>query len=339
MYESFFGLRKNPFIMSPDPGFLFLTESHREALAGLTYALTARKGFVVLTGDAGTGKTTLLSTILASMPSQRVRFSFVLNPTLTPAEFLELTLLDFGISDVPASKAKRLMRLQQFLVDTHACGKIAVLIVDEAHKLSPEVLEEVRLLTNFETPAGKMLQIVLAGQSELSEVLNRPDLRQLKQRIAVRLNIDPLSDTEVDCYMRHRWTKAEAATQLPFGAEAIRRIARWSHGIPRVVNSICDNALLLAFSSGTTQIGADHVLEVVADLDLADRPSGNGKGSGPKPALPPVSSPVSSPNELRIPAPLPRPPEATPFRTLERYAPATKPSLLARWAGKLGLVQ
>src|SRR5712692_4186238 len=139
MYEQFFGLQKNPFIMAPDPAFLFLTAPHREALAGLSYAILARKGFVVLTGEAGTGKTTLLSAVLSSTPPSRAHFSLVLNPSLTPAEFLEMVLLDFGILEIPASKAQRLVKLQQFLVQAHAEGKVAVLVVDEAQKLSPEV--------------------------------------------------------------------------------------------------------------------------------------------------------------------------------------------------------
>ena len=330
MYEQFFGLPKNPFVMSPDPAFLFLTAAHREALAGLTYAITARKGFVVLTGEAGTGKTTLLSTILHSMPPSRAHFSFVLNPTLTPAEFLELVLLDFGVPEVPASKAQRLIKLQQLLVQAHDQGKAAVLIIDEAHKLGPDVLEEIRLLANFETPAGKLLQIVMAGQSELSEILNRPDLRQLKQRVAVRLAISPLSAPEVERYIRHRWTKAEASKELPFGPEAISRIALWSRGIPRVVNAICDNALLLAFGEGADRIGAVHILEVVSDLDLLDRANGNGKGGATAAKTAPVNT------ELRIPAPIAKPTDWMPIRTLERYLPrAPRTSLLKRWAGKL----
>src|SRR5712692_6164077 len=143
MYYQFFGLRTEPFSMTPDPAFLFLTAAHREALAGLTYSILSRKGFVVLTGDAGTGKTTLLTRIFQSIPTSRVRFSVVLNPTLTPSEFLELALLDFGMTDIPASKAQRLTLLQQFLIDAHKRNQVVVLVVDEAHKLSPEVLEEI----------------------------------------------------------------------------------------------------------------------------------------------------------------------------------------------------
>src|ERR1017187_3741288 len=192
MYCKFFGLDKKPFNMTPDPAFLFLTAQHREALVGLTYSILERKGFVVLTGDAGTGKTTLLTRVLQHMPETKVQSSVILNPTLTPAEFLELALLDFGIPEVPASKAQRLVKMQKLLLEGHREGRISTLVIDEAHKLSLDVLEEVRLLGNFEQDDQKLLQILLVGQSELSDLLERSDLRQLKQRIALRFTIEPL---------------------------------------------------------------------------------------------------------------------------------------------------
>src|SRR5262245_24219391 len=207
MYEAHFGLKSNPFGMTPDSGTLFWTVAHREAIAGLTYAVMGRKGFVVLTGPAGTGKTTLLRKLLDSAPVA-MRTSFVYNPTLTPSEFLELALTDFDMPPVFMNKAQRLLRLEQFLLSMYREGKVVVLIIDEAHKLSPELLEEVRLLTNFETAKEKLLQIVLAGQPELNGVLNREDLWQLKQRIAVRLQIRPLSESDIHQYLSFRWIKA-----------------------------------------------------------------------------------------------------------------------------------
>jgi general secretion pathway protein A len=168
MYHAFFGLQRDAFSMTPDPSFLFFTNKHREALAGLLFAVSSRKGFLVLTGDAGTGKTTLLSRIMRSMPPEKAHFSFVLNPTLTGPEFLEMILLDFGVEKVPESKSQRLMLLQQMLLRSHNDGKTSVLIIDEAHKLPAELLEEIRLLTNFETAEHKLLQIILAGQTELT---------------------------------------------------------------------------------------------------------------------------------------------------------------------------
>src|SRR5450759_2733445 len=258
MYEQFFGLERHPFNMTPDPGVLFLTAQHREALAGLTYAILARKGFVVLTGDAGTGKTTLLTRVLQHLPAQRIRSSVILNSTLSPAEFLEMAMLDFGLTDIPQSKAQRIFKLQQFLLSGYAAGQISALVVDEAHKLSPEVLEEIRLLGNFEFSDQKLLQIVLVGQPELAQTLNRPDLRQFKQRIAVRLTISPLSRGEVHGYVEHRWKQAGGAT-VPFDAEALEGIERWSGGLPRLINAICDNALLAAYGEGADTVRTEHV--------------------------------------------------------------------------------
>jgi len=272
MYHRFFGLSKDPFGMTPDPAFLFLTAEHREALASITYSILSRKGFVVLTGDAGTGKTTLLGRIFQSIPSTRARFSVVLNPTLTPIEFLEVAMLDFGIANIPPSKAKRLTLLEQFLIDSFHKHELSVLVVDEAHKLQPEVLEEIRLLSNVERPEAKLLQVVLAGQTELGDVLNRHDLRQLKQRIAFRLAIHPLSRGEVAQYIHHRWQKAGSAKPHPFQPEAVARIAQCSRGIPRLVNVLCDNALMTAYGENRATIGPAQIGKVARDLDLLDGP-------------------------------------------------------------------
>src|SRR5271154_7177559 len=220
MYAQYYGLRKSPFSLTPDPTFLFLTDQHRDALVGLTYAITQRKGYVTLTGEVGTGKTTLLARGLQFLPPSKLQFSLIMNPTLTPSEFLELALLDFGIQDIPSSKARRIWALQNLLLQAEAQGKVSALIVDEAHKLSPEVLEEIRLLGNFEAADRKTLQIVLAGQPELDVALRRTDLRQLKQRIAMRLLIRPLQAEDVSKYIRHRWLRAGGA-EPPFTPEAL----------------------------------------------------------------------------------------------------------------------
>jgi general secretion pathway protein A len=287
MHHQFFGLTKDPFSMTPDPAFLFLTLPHREALAGVMYAVLHREGFVVLTGDAGTGKTTLLSRVLEYLPKSQVQFSMILNPTLTPAEFLEMALLDFGVTNIPASKTQRLILLQRFLLDTYRNQKIAVLIVDEAHKLPAEVLEEIRLLSNFELPEAKLLQIVLAGQTELGAVLNREDMRQLKQRITVRLTIPRLSQVGVEHYIKHRWETAGANGAPPFQAEALTRIAEYSRGIPRVINAVCGNALMVAYAENSKVVGAMHIDEVAGDLDL----------------LGPTGKPVSAARDRRTGAP------------------------------------
>lgn len=270
MYKDFFGLQKLPFNLTPDPAFLFLPSKHREALAGLTYAVLERKGFVVLTGDAGTGKTTLINSVFNRLPAERVESSIMLNPTLSASEFLESVLLDFDIPDVPASKAQRLWKLQEFLARTHQQNRLAVLVIDEAHKLSLEVLEEIRLLGNFESAADKYLQILLLGQSELDDLLNRQDLRQLKQRIALRLYIDRLTPSEVQQYIRFRWAKGGAREAPPFTADAIAGIIQWSQGIPRLINSIADTALLMAFGDESPLVGLNYVRAAATNLALAD---------------------------------------------------------------------
>jgi general secretion pathway protein A len=267
MYNRSFGVSKNPFSMTPDPAFLFLTAQHREALVGLTYAILQRKGFVVLTGEAGTGKTTLLARVLQFMPASKVQSSVIMNPTLTSSEFLELALLDFGVTNVPSSKAQRLWALQNLLLKAREEGRVSALIIDEAHKLSWELLEEIRLLGNFEEADEKFLQIVLIGQDELDQALNREDLRQLKQRIAVRLSIAPLASPEVDQYIRYRWLKA-GGSHPPFSSEAVRIIADASQGIPRLINGLCDNALALAFGEGTSAVEVRHVQASAVDLHL-----------------------------------------------------------------------
>ena len=335
MYNQPFGLRKNPFNMTPDPAFLLMTAQHREALVGLTYAILQRKGFVVLTGEAGTGKTTLLVRVLQFLPANRLQFSVILNPTLTPSEFLEMVLLDFGIADVPSSKAQRLWKLQNLLLDGQTKGKVSALIVDEAHKLSPEVLEEIRLLGNFEQVEQKLLQIVLVGQGELDENLNRDDLRQLKQRIALRLSIGPLAAAEVGQYIRYRWSVAGGA-QPPFTPGAIDLVGEISRGIPRLINSVCENALTFAFSEGRTEVDRPHVEAAAIDLKLREAPlvpveppqPMNGMDDGNfKPAIP-VLLVAETDQDLE---------DGDDVPTLSNYnGSAAKPSLWNRWIGRLG---
>jgi general secretion pathway protein A len=323
MYNDFFGLRKDPFHLTPDPEFLYLTAQHREALAGLTYAILGRKGFVVLTGDAGTGKTTLLTRVLEHLPVSRIQSSVIVNPTLTPAEFLEAALMDFGLHDIPASKAQRIGLLQSFLWKGHKEGKISALIVDEAHKLSPEVLEEIRLLGNFESANQKLLQILLVGQSELDDQLNRESLRQFKQRISLRLTIEPLSGADVEQYIRYRWMKAGGG-QAPFSAGAIAGIGQASQGIPRVVNVLCDNALMYACGEGSASVELRHVLDVCRELQF-ELPLPRMVAAAPAPA--PAVAPFRA--------------EPLAMQTLERYGTRHEAlgSRLARLVGKLRFVQ
>ena len=318
MYKEFFGLEKLPFNLTPDPSFLFLPPKHREALTGLTYGVMERKGFVVLSGDAGTGKTTLINSVLSHLPADRVESSIILNPTLTAAEFLESVLLDFEITDMQASKAQRLWKFQDFLARTHRENRYAVLIIDEAHKLSPEVLEEIRLLGNYESASEKFLQILLLGQSEIDELLERRDLRQFKQRIALRLSIDPLTAAEIREYMCFRWIRAGAKQVLPFSADAVEGVVHWSQGIPRQINSICDSALLMAFAEGSPRIVLDNVRAAAANLGLAEAVVVEATNGTPQLAL----LPDQANNELAMP-------------TLARYGhPGTNSSLLGRLSEK-----
>lgn len=297
---------------------LFMTEQHREALAGLTYAILDRKGFVALSGMAGAGKTTLLSWVLRKLPTSRIQSSVILNPTLTPSEFLELVMLDFGIPDIPTSKALRVVILQKFLLKAHREGKISVLIVDEAHKLSPEVLEEIRLLGNFEWEE-KLLQVVLIGQSELDQVLSQPELWQLKQRISVRLSLKPLGASEVGTYIEHRWRAAGGQEAAPFSSEAVVNVAKWSRGIPRLINSICDNALVEAFAATSRSVSPDHVRMAADGLLLIDKPVARLPVPVPPPERPVVPKIVRPIN----------------LATLDRYAaPAPKQSVFAWWTRK-----
>jgi len=325
MYTEFYGLAKKPFNMTPDPAFLFLTAQHREALAGLSYAILERKGFLVLSGMAGSGKTTLLAWILERLPCDSVQTSVILNPLLTREEFLELAMLDFGLTNIPASKAQRLWMLQKFLLQGKKEGRVSVLIVDEAHKLSVELLEEIRLLGNLEYGDEKLIQILLIGQSELDELMDRQELWQLKQRVSVRLAIGPLSVDSVDKYVHHRW-KTAGGGDSPFDSEAIANIRKWSKGIPRLINSLCDNALMLAFADESRRVGVAYVDAAAKDLQLIGKPAEPAKPPAPAVAVPrpPLSAaaPVAAPKTSSPAAPANgASPAAHPGakKTIERY--------------------
>lgn len=322
MYESSFGLRKNPFALTPDPSLLFTTASYREALAGITYAILKRKGFVILSGEAGTGKTTLLNSIVATM-SGRAVFARIVNPTLSASEFFELLLIEFGITGVSSSKAQRLVQLREFLTRRDAEGRAAVLVIDEAQTLTPTLLEEIRLLTNFETGSAKLLQVILSGQTEFLSMIDRHDLRQLKQRVAVRVHLAPLRPLEVEQYIAYRWMRSGGAA-IPFTEDALRAVAEGSHGIPRLVNSICDSALMLAYGAVSERVEMHHVVEVLRDLGMI-----KAAVRAPAPANPPdTGSPEPS-----VAPPVERQREAV----IELAEPPAKPSVSRRLAGKLGL--
>ena len=270
MYKEFYGLRDIPFSLTPDPRFLYFTASHREVMANLHYGIQHGKGLIAATGEVGTGKTTMLRAMLARL-DRSVLTCYIFNPGLTVSEFYHYIATSFGITQY-ASKSDLLMKLGRLLMTRHARGLRSVLIVDEAQGLSNELLEEVRLLLNFETYTEKQLQIILAGQPELRQVLNDPSLRQLKQRISLRCEIKPLRADEVSVYIRARLKTAGAARLDLFSQDAVALIYRASEGVPRLINNICDNSLLNGFAVGAKQINQQIVAEVVEELDLI-RPS------------------------------------------------------------------
>ena len=329
MYTEFYNLARKPFNMTPDPAYLFLTNQYREALAGLSYAIVERKGFLVLSGVAGCGKTTLLAWALGRLPCEQVQSSVILNPMLKAEEFLEMVMLDFGITDIPDSKARRLWMLQNFLVQGDRDGKINVLIVDEAHKLSVELLEEIRLLGNLEHGADKLLQIFLVGQPELDDLLNRADLWQFKQRINVRLGLDMLSAEEVEHYIQHRWKVAGGTLPAPFAPAALAAVAKRSIGVPRLVNAVCDNALILAYADQSGAVSEEHVEAAARDLRLMPN------APAPVAVKPPAAYPVApSANGTAAVVQPPTAPKADIF-VPPAFATEKKP-LFKRWASLLG---
>jgi general secretion pathway protein A len=267
MYTSFFGLQEKPFAITPDPRYLYLSERHAEALAHLLYGINEAGGFIQLTGEVGTGKTTVIRSLLEQLPGH-AEVALILNPRITPGEFL-LTICEELHLPVPAdsrASTKALMDLLgHYLLEAHARGRRVVLIVDEAQNLSFETLEQVRLLTNLETATTKLLQIILIGQEELRSLLEQPDLRQLAQRITGRYHLSPLSRAESAGYVKHRMRVA-GATAEAFTPAALREVHRLSNGIPRVINVISDRALLGAFTREEHRVGASFIRQAAAEV-------------------------------------------------------------------------
>ncbi|MGA7292048.1 MAG: AAA family ATPase [Terriglobales bacterium] len=282
MYKSFYNLQRNPFEITPDPSFLFPTKRHNEALASLYYGVTAHRGFVVLTGEVGTGKTLILRSLLGLLQRRDVAFALIFNPTLSPLEFMRYIALDFGLQVAGKAKDELIHVLNGFLLQRYQRGLTTILVVDEAHLLSEEILEEIRLLTNLETSQQKLLQIVLAGQPELDQKLDSHELRQLKQRVALRCHLDALSLNETREYMTRRLRIAGAsAPGEVFTALAIESVFRHSRGIPRLINTICENALLSGYAKQALTITPEIVEGVARDLRLGlivVDPKSNGGG-------------------------------------------------------------
>ncbi len=269
MYKRFYNLQRNPFDITPDPTFLFPTTKHNEALAALYYGVKRRKGFVVLTGEVGTGKTVLVRCLLQILQRANVAFAYVFNPRLSAMEFLQYVVGDLRIPTAGKSKSDLLLDLSGYLIGRHQKGRTTVLIIDEAHHLSPDVLEEVRLLTNLETGQAKLLQILLVGQQELDEKLDSVDLRQLKQRIALRSHLSALDLDETRGYVYRRMQIAGSPNPAEtFPMEAIMELHRQSRGYPRLINTLCENALIQGYARQLRSISPEIVEEIAADFRL-----------------------------------------------------------------------
>ena len=266
MYRKFYGLSEKPFEITPDPRFLYLSENHKEALAHLTYAVRERKGFTVITGEVGTGKTTLIQTLLSRLDGN-TRTAYLFNPKLGSTDFLHYICEDLGLKGQKRSKGQYIATLHNFLMSCYARNENVILIIDEAQNLDPHLLEEVRLLTNLETPKSKLLQVILMGQPELDHTLNRPEFRQLKQRVSLRYHMQPLDKEETTQYIKKRMRMAGAFDNDIFTPKAVKEIYDYSKGIPRLINIVCDNALLTGYAADQKVIGKNIVREVINHLD------------------------------------------------------------------------
>ncbi|HEV8711647.1 MAG TPA: AAA family ATPase [Candidatus Binatia bacterium] len=270
MYLSFYGLREKPFNTTPDPRFLYPTPGHQEALAQILYGVEERRGFIVLTAEVGTGKTTLLQALLQRLnPDTKV--AFVFNSLLPFEGILEYALEDFGIVAAGSSQAQRLFALNNFLIERRRTGQNTVLILDEAQNLDTKTLEQIRLLSNFETPTGKLLQLLLVGQPELRTKLQQPELRQLKQRIGLRCRLPVLTHEETRNYIRYRLRVAGAPDPAIFSDRAALRISAYAGGIPRVINIVCDHCLLIGFAEQQRRIGTEIVEEAIEYLEEGEQ--------------------------------------------------------------------
>lgn len=266
MYLRFYGFQRSPFNLTADPKFLFPSPQHREAMAFLYYGIAQRKGFLTITGEVGTGKTTLCRALLSNL-DEKVETAFILNPNLTEYQLLQAIIEDFGIRP-PSRKRENLMRsLNEFLLDRVRRGSNAVLIIDEAQNLSRAQLEQVRMLSNLETAEDKLLQIVLVGQPQLRKKLDSKELLQLRQRIAIRFHLYPLSGEEVSSYISHRLKVAGGGNRVSFDSKAAGIVAEYSGGVPRLINLVCDRSLLAGFALGTRVITGKIVKASIREIE------------------------------------------------------------------------
>ncbi len=266
MYNDFYGFREAPFNITPDPRFLFFSDKHREAFNHVLFGIRERKGFIQITGEVGAGKTTVCRAILAEL-GPTCKTALILNPMVTATQLMRTILSELGLEPRKLDRAAYLEILNRFLLEQAAAGNDVVLLIDESQDLDPELLEQVRLLSNLETDQRKLLQIVLIGQPELREKLNKKELRQLRQRITVRYHLAPLDRFETERYIAHRLRVAGADGRPTFSAWAIRTIQRYSGGVPRLINAVCDKALLYGYVNGTYELRARAVRQAIRELE------------------------------------------------------------------------
>lgn len=268
MYKSFFGLKENPFNVNPDPRYLLLTKQIEEALTGLMYGIQTKKGFITLTGEVGTGKTTLVNRLLDWLHHRRARTAFLFNSRMNSSQLFDFILSEFEIKCDSKSKSQQLMSLNHWLLDRYRMGETVVLIIDEAQNLTFPVLEEIRLLTNLETATEKLLQIVLSGQPELEDKLKLPELRQLRQRIMLRCKTGPLTKEQTYEYIHERLRIAGANATPIFSHQAMDTVHLYSLGVPRVINLLCEHSLVNAYADQQRPIGPKIVEEVAREFQL-----------------------------------------------------------------------
>jgi len=307
MYNEYFGFREKPFNVTPDPKFFYTNPIYQEAYASLLYGIRERKGFIVVVGEVGTGKTTLLRRLMRE-PDENFSFVFFYNTTLSFEELVTFACDELGLPVKGAGRLQKIRALNDFLVAQAAKGGTVVLLVDEAQNLTDDVLENLRLLSNLETASEKLLQIVLVGQTELDAKLNQPQLRQIKQRVAFQCRLDRLKDREIGPFIDYRLRVAGYEKEKLFSQEAVAAVAAYSRGIPRLINIICDNALLIAYATSARQISAEVIKEVATDLRL----------------LPPQPEAASEPAPQPTPAQIPAPAVAQPVAREKRVEAAAE---------------
>lgn len=274
MYCDFFGFSEKPFTITPNPHFVFLSSIHREAYARLLYGVVSHAGFITLTGEVGTGKTTMLRTLLTQFEPEKYRSALIFNPCMSAEQLLAGICREFGVDAGEKSRSGYLDALYMFLIEQNSAGRTVVLVIDEAQNLEPDVLEQVRMISNLETERDKLIQIILAGQPELNDVLRRHDLRQLNQRITVRCRLTPMKLDDTTRYISHRLKISGSRIPDIFSPAAVRRIYRFSRGIPRLINVACEQALVMAWTRESRSVSPSIAAEVIAELQPDDEREG-----------------------------------------------------------------